>query len=288
MEQENFEIAQLHFSRSLQIFRETGDRISQGQSLRYMGVLYFRRRYFGSSLKYYQESLRIAQEGLELDPHDSDKQRLLHQQAEIHNLLGNLYFKLWNINACRRELVAGLQGFRTLQKLYVSPTPSSYLYYQPVLLLNLGRIAMLRRQYGKAQHYFDRCHRICKRINRSDTEAGVLFRMAELARTQGKIEKAFELAKQAEELSDKELPPLRNRAAALRSQMRGDRRQQIQAVLHQIKIIVTLIIDLVINAPLVLLKSIGCYLLFLTGKLAFKLKLKQKSGFKEQRNGERT
>jgi predicted dinucleotide-utilizing enzyme len=68
-------------------------------------VLHFRQRYFGSTLKLYEQALKVAQDRLRADPRN---QRLLHQEAEIHNLLGNLYFKLWNLGACRREFAGVL------------------------------------------------------------------------------------------------------------------------------------------------------------------------------------
>jgi hypothetical protein len=43
-----------------------------------MGVLRFRQRYFGSTLRLYRQALRVAQEGLRADPRD---QWLLHQEA---------------------------------------------------------------------------------------------------------------------------------------------------------------------------------------------------------------
>ena len=283
MEQEEFDIAQRCFSDSLQVFEEIGDRIGQGQSLRYLGVLHFRRRYFGLALKCYQDALTIVQEELEmlqeelkLKPLDRRlnemNQRVLHQQAELHNVLGNLYLKLWNVNTSRQEFIAGLQGFRNLQKLYISPTPSSYLYFQPAPLLNLGRVAMLSRRYHKAQHYFDRCYRLCERIDRPDTKAGVLFRMAELAKLQGKNKEAEELAKKAEKIVGDEVPPLRNRARNFRDQMKGVRREQLKALRHKIRMFVTLTIDLLVNAPLVLLQSIGYYALFLGAKLVAKMR----------------
>lgn len=277
MEQEKFDIAQRCFSDSLQVFEEIGDRVSQGQSLRYMGVLHFRRHHFGLALKCYREALKMAQDGLKLDPLN---QRLLHQESEIHNLLGNFYFRLWNIKTSRGELVAGLRGFRILDRLYVAPTPSSnstqnsytYLYFQSAPLLNLGRVAMLSGRYRKAQHYFDRCYRLCERIDRPDMKAGVLFRMAELAKLQGKKKEAEELAKETEKIAAMEMPPLRNRARNFRSQMRGDRREQLKALRHKIRMFVTLSIDLLVNAPLVLLQSIGYYALFLGAKLAAKIR----------------
>lgn len=283
MEQEEFDIAQRCFSDSLQVFEEIGNRISKGQSLRYLGVLHFRRRYFGLALKCYQNALTIVQEELEMVQNELKQkpldrrlnelnQRVLHQQAELHNVLGNLYLKLWNVNTSRQEFIAGLQGFRNLQKLYISPTPSSYLYFQSAPLLNLGRIAMLSGRYRKARHYFDRCYRLCERIDRPDTKAGVLFRMAELAKLQGKKEEAEEFAKEAERIVVLEVPPLRNRARNFRDQMQGVRSEQLKALRHKIKMAVTLTIDLLVNAPLVLLQSIGYYALFLGSKLLAKMR----------------
>jgi tetratricopeptide (TPR) repeat protein len=256
MEQGKFEIARSYFSRSLQIFQETGDRLSEGQSLRYIGVWYFRHRYFGLALKYYRKALSKTLEVQDICLSDLEKQRLLHQQAEIHNLLGNLYFKLWNINASRREFIAGLRGFQSLQKLYTATAPSSYLYYQPVFLLNLGRVAMWKGQYRKAQSYYDRCYRSSLKIDRPDSQAGALFRMAELARIQGQTEKAEQLAKQVEKLTEQEAPPLRNQAMNLRSQMRGNRLQQIKELFSKAKTLFLLITDLAINAPFTLVQAI--------------------------------
>jgi tetratricopeptide (TPR) repeat protein len=277
MEQENFDIAQRCFLESLQVFKMIGDRVGQGQSLRYMGVLHFRRHHFGLALKSYREALKMAQDGLKLDPLN---QRLLHQESELHNLLGNFYFKLWNIKTSRRELVAGLRGYRILYKLYVAPTPSSnstqnsytYLYFQSAPLLTLGRVAMLSGRYRKAERYFKRCVRLCKRIDRPDTKAGVLFRMAELAKLQGKNKKAEKLAKKAGNLAEKEIPSLQKRTQNFRSQQQGDRREQLKALRHKIRIFVTLSIDLLVNAPLVLLQSIGYYGWFLGAKLAAKIR----------------
>jgi tetratricopeptide (TPR) repeat protein len=256
MEKGEFDIAQSHFSESLQIFQETGNRLSEGQSLRYLGVLYFRRRYFGLALKYYQKALKKTQEAQDLELSDLENQRLLHQKAEIHNLLGNLYFKLWNINASRREFIDGLKGFQNLQKKYKSPTPSSYLYFQPTFLLNLGRVAMWKGQHRKAQSYFDRCYQSSVEIDRPDLQAGVLLRMAELARVQGQIERAEQFAKRAGEISEKEAPLLRNQSMDLRSQMRGERPHRVRALLQKAKVAITIVTDLAINAPFMLTQSI--------------------------------
>lgn len=277
MEQEKFDDAQRYFSQSLQVFQSIGDRVGQGQSLRYMGVLQFRRHHFGLALKSYREALKIAQDGLKLDPLN---QRLLHQESELHNLLGNFYFKLWNLKTSRRELVAGLRGYQILYKLYVAPTPSSnstqnsytYLYFQSAPLLNLGRVAMLSGRYGQAPNYFDRCNRLCERIDRPDTKAGVLLRMAELANLQGKKKEAEELAEKAKEIAKENMRPLQQRTQNFQEQMRGVRTQRFKALRHKIRMFVTLSIDLLVNAPLVLLQSIGYYALFLGAKLAAKIR----------------
>jgi tetratricopeptide (TPR) repeat protein len=256
MEQGKFEMAQIRFSQSLQIFQEIGDLLSEGQSLRYLGVLYFRRRYFGSALKYYKKALTKTLEVQNSDLTGLEKQRLLHQQAEIHNLLGNLYFKLWNMNASRREFIAGLKEFQKLQKKYKSPTPNSYLYFQPTFLLNLGRVATWKGQYRKARSYFARCYQSSVEIDRPDLQAGVLLRMAELELIQGQIERAEQLAKQAGEISEREFPLLRNHAMNLRSQMRGDPPQRVKILIQKANVFITLTIDLAINAPLILIQSI--------------------------------
>jgi tetratricopeptide (TPR) repeat protein len=274
MELGKFEIAQGHFSESLKIFQEIGDRLSEGQSLRYLGVLSFRRSYFGLALKYYKKSFEKTLEVQSSSLTNVEKQRLLHQQAEIHNLLGVLYFKLWNINASRREFIDGLKGFQKLQREYKSPTPSSYLYFQPTFLLNLGRVAMWKGQYRKAQRYFDRCYQSSMEIDRPDLQAGVLFRMAELARVQGQMERAEQLAKEAGETSEKEAPLLRNQSMDLRSQMRGERLHRVRALLQKAKVAMIIVTDLAINAPFMLVQSIY-YLLIIVPYQKISCRLKK-------------
>jgi len=54
--------------------------------------------------------------------------------------------------------------------------------------------------------------------------------------------------------------------------MRGVRTQRFKALRHKIRMFVTVSIDLLVNAPLVLLQSIGYYALFLGAKLAAKIR----------------
>jgi len=263
MEQGNLDVAERNFTRSLYIFQSINDQISQGQSLCYMSVLHFRRRYFGLSLKCYRKALHIVEEGLKQSP---SNQHLLRQRAELHNLLGNLYLKLWNIRACRRELVLALQGFRNLQKRFVSPTSTPYSYFQAGSLLNLGQTAMTMKAYSRAKNYFARCYRLSEELKRPDTKAGALLRLAELAQIQGHFKAANQLAKRAQDIAGQEIPPIRNQAITLRSQMRGERQQQLKAKFHQIKMISVLTTDLAIHTPMVLLQSIINYGFFVTSR----------------------
>jgi hypothetical protein len=137
--------------------------------------------------------------------------------------------------------------------------------------LNLGRTAMLAGQYEKAGHYFNRCYRLCERIERQDLRAGVLFRMAELARLQGEGDRAVVLAQQAEAIAGTEAPPTRNRAVVFRAQIQGDRWQRYKVLRYRGKMMLTLIGDLLIHAPLVMVQSIGYYSLFLSMKLKAKI-----------------
>jgi tetratricopeptide (TPR) repeat protein len=169
---------------------------------------------------------------------------------------------------------------------------------------------MLTGRYRKAQHYFERCDQLCQRIDRPDTRAGALFRKAELAKLQGKKKEAEELAEKAKKIAEKDIPSLQKRAQNFQSQMQGDRKEQFNAVFDKIRMVVTLSIDLLFNAPLqdeqqeqfeavsdkikavsdkikmvvtlssdllfnaplVLLQSIGYYTLFLGAKLTAKMR----------------
>lgn len=115
---------------------------------------------------------------------------------------------------------------------------------------------MWNSQYRKAQSYFDRCYQLSVEIDRPDLQAGVLLRMAELARVQGEMERAEQLAQQAGEISEKEAPLLRNQSMDLLSQMRGERPQRVRALFQKAKVAMTIVTDLAINAPLMLVQSI--------------------------------
>jgi hypothetical protein len=95
--------------------------------------------------------------------------------------------------------------------------------------------------------------------------------MAELARLQGEGDRAEALAQQAEAIAGTEAPPTRNRAVVFRAQMRGDRWQRYKVLRYRGRMMLTLIGDLLVHAPLVLVQSIGYYSLFLGMKLKAKI-----------------
>jgi hypothetical protein len=117
----------------------------------------------------------------------------------------------------------------------------------------------------------DRFYRLCERIERQDLRAGVLFRMAELARLQGEGNRAAKLVQQAAAIAGTEAPPTRNRAVVFRAQMGGDRWQRYKVLRYRGEMMLTLVRDLLVHAPLVLVQSIGYYSLFLGMKLKAKI-----------------
>ncbi|BAY14162.1 tetratricopeptide repeat protein [Calothrix sp. NIES-2098] len=209
MEQEKFDKARQQFDESLQKFQLIKNPVGECQSLRYLGTLLLRQKHLESALKCYCQALEIVV--IEQTKVHKDK-ALAAQEAELRNVLGNLYFKLQNFHASYDELHKSLTQYRELYSEWGSP----YLYYQAAPLLNLGRLYFLQKDYENARKYYAECHQLCNEINRTDMKAGVLLRLAELARAEGNEEDAEQLAKEAEEVSGKEFPALRNQAIRFR------------------------------------------------------------------------
>jgi len=249
MEQEKFEQARQYFDESLEKFQSIKDVVSQCQSLLYLSTLFLRQKRFGSALKCYRQALNlVAVEQTKLP----ENQRLAHQEAEFHNLLGNLYLNLWNFRTSEQELRMSLSQYRELDAKYFQAAP----------LLNLGRLYFRQGNYEKARKYYEECQQLCDEINRTDMKGGVLYRLAELARTEGNEEKADQFAKQCEDLSKKEVPSLRNRAAYFRKQVKEKERKSIKLALSRFSQLSWSALDLLTASPMTAIQALNNYISF--------------------------
>jgi len=252
MENEEFAKSISYFKASLKLFETVGYWQGECESLRYLGVLYHRQRRFGSALSSYRKALNILANQENIERADEPQVKQLAHSAEIHNLLGNLYFKLGDFNASRDELTLSIKQYRSLG--------DEYVYYQPAPLLNLGRWYFLQGNYREARHYYKECLRISQKINRTDIKVGVLMRLAELANAKGERKKAIKLTERAQTISGKEISKQREKVSTLQEELKRKIPIKISTK-HQLGMLCKAGLDLAFYAPLTLLKFIVYYLI---------------------------
>jgi tetratricopeptide (TPR) repeat protein len=250
MEKENFALAISYFQESLKLFESMGYLDGQCESLRYFGVLYHRQRRFGSALKSYRKALNLIDRA-KINTAGEPLVKQQAQSAEIHNLLGNLYFKLCDFNASRDELTLSLKQYRSLG--------DEYVYYQPAPLLNLGRWYFLQGNYREARIYYKECLQISHKINRTDTKVGVLTRLAELANAEGDCRKAIKLTERAQRIAGKEIRIQRDKVARLQEEFKGIKISDIHQIKARLLRLFQAGFDFAFYAPLTLLKFILYY-----------------------------
>lgn len=249
IEQEKFEQSRQYLDESLEKFQEINDVVSQCQSLQYLGTLFLRQKFLGSALKCYRQALNtVVIEQTKLP----ENQRLAHQEAELHNLLGNLYLNLWNFRTSEQELQMSLSQYRELDAKYFQAAP----------LLNLGRLYFRQGNHEKARKYYEECRQLCDESNRTDMKGGVLLRLAELARSEGNEEEADQKAKECEEASKKEVPSLRNRAAYFRKQVKEKQRSSLKLALSRFSQLSWSAFDLLKASPMTAIQALGNYTSF--------------------------
>jgi tetratricopeptide (TPR) repeat protein len=208
MEWEDFAKAEKYFLESLQTYESIADRKKQCRLLRYLGVLSHRQRKIDSALKYYRLALDIVTANC---LGELANETWAFNEAELPNVLGEVYLDLQDFPASYRELNLSLEKYSSLI--------NRYRYYQADPLLNLGRWHFLQGDFEKAEEYYQECLHLCQEINRPDTKASVLLNLAELAEVEGKLEKAIELAAEAEQVAGIEVTSVRDRAARFREQL---------------------------------------------------------------------
>jgi len=255
MEREYFTEARHHFQESFRKFQLIGDADGQCQSLRYLGVLCHRQRRFGSALKYYRQAIKLlATKGKKAPTHEQIK--WAGHEAELHNIMGNLYFKLWDFCTSYRELHLSLNQYRVLGE--------QFRYYQPGPLLNLGRWHFFQGDYNRARDYYKECQQLSKELHRPDMEAGTLLRMAELAEAEGNKKEALRLAQESHQVSGTEISLVREHAAQFKKRVEGQKKRSVlillKAVCRQFRDISLAGIDLITHAPLTALRALQHYL----------------------------
>jgi tetratricopeptide (TPR) repeat protein len=208
MEWEEFAKAEKYFLESLQTYESIADRKKQCRLLRYLGVLSHRQRKLDSALKYYRLALDLVTANC---LGELANETWAFNEAELPNVLGEVYLDLQDFTASYRELNLSLEKYRYLI--------NRYRYYQADPLLNLGRWHFLQGDFEKAEEYYQECLHLCQEINRPDTKASVLLNLAELAEAEGKLEKAIEFATEAEQVAGTEVTSVRDRAARFREQL---------------------------------------------------------------------
>lgn len=212
MEWENFDIAQTYFYESLHKYELIKDTRGQSRLLRYLGVLFYRKKDLTTALEYYRMAFDIVAANRTKVSHDS---QWAFQEAELHNVIGEVYLELKEFSVSYRELNLSLDKYQVLG--------DQYLYFQADPLLNLGRWHFLQGDYAQAKHYYQDCIQLCLEITRPDTMANALLHMAELAEAEDNEEEALKLISESERVAGTEVTSVRDRAARFRERLNAKR-----------------------------------------------------------------
>ncbi|MCC3589270.1 MULTISPECIES: tetratricopeptide repeat protein [unclassified Microcoleus] len=196
MEWQDYDNAERYMNQSLQIAKSIQDDYNQCNSMRYLGILLYRKKDREISLDFYLQALRIIHNNREnISP--IPKIEWAYQEASIHNLLGSVYLKLHNFSESYHQLNIAISQFEKLGK--------SYRYYQIPPLLNLGKWYLINKEYQKAKEFYEKSYQISKEISRTDTIAASLFRLAEVYNEEKEYQNALNLLDKALEISGKEI-----------------------------------------------------------------------------------
>ncbi len=251
LEREDFRTAKTRFVCSLSKFRLTNNPGGESRVLRYIGTMAHRQDRPGTALKYYKQSLRIIlRKHDETDGSESIKWQI--REAEVHNLMGNLYFKLHDFASSERELIKSVE--------LASSLPYSSRYYLGAPLLNLGRLYFLQGRYDKAKYYLHQCKQLSEELNRPAMTIGALVRLAEVAEADGKIEEAITLATEAERQSGSDLSTLREQAARLKVKVAHRMKGGIFTSVKRAVRLALMLLDLTLASPITAMRTLKYYL----------------------------
>lgn len=222
MENGDLKKAKQKFTQALKKYRATPDGIvGQCRTLRYLGTLYHRQRRFGSALKSYKKALRLMDEN---NKSVVEIRQIASERAEIHNVLGNLYLKLYDFHNCKSELLYSLEQYELLHQNFNQEVKDFYLYYQAAPILNLGRLYFAIGDFKVARKYYNDCIILCQKIRRPDMEAGASIRLAELEEIDGNKDEAGRLIERAKTLTQVQAQNVRNCALQVRDKIQDNRK----------------------------------------------------------------
>ena len=208
MEWEELAEAQEYFNQSLHLYQSIKDVKRECRLWRYFGVLSFRKKSFHSALNFYQQALRIVQENYTQEIFD---EKWAFQEAELPNLIGNVYLELHQLNKSHQQLHLSLENYQRLGE--------KWAYYQASPLLNLGKLYWRTGDFDRAKFYYQECLNLSHKISRTDTMAGVLLEMAQLAEAENQYEQAIQLASEAERVAGTEIRAVRDHAATYKEKL---------------------------------------------------------------------
>ncbi|MCL1464616.1 tetratricopeptide repeat protein [Argonema galeatum] len=208
MEWEDFATTEKFFNESLHLYELLENPRGKCRLMRYLGVLSHRQQQLNSALEHYRRALEVVSANC---TSSSANDNWAFHEAELPNVLGELYLELQDFSASYPELKQSLERYTSLI--------NRYRYYQADPLLNLGRWHFLQGEYDRARQYYQDCLQLSQEISRPDTIAGVLLRLAELAEVEGKTEEALQLASEAERVAGTEIPSVREEAARFREKL---------------------------------------------------------------------
>ncbi|MEG4087955.1 tetratricopeptide repeat protein [Microcoleus sp. Pol12B4] len=205
MEWGNFDLAETNFIKALQKYELLNDAHKQCRTLRYLGVLYYRKNEREISLNYYRQALDIAAKE-RTQSSGQDRNAWTFSEAELRNMFGIYYLDQNDLATSYQELSYCLELYRSIEDTY-------YQYYQTAPLLNLGKWYFVQQDYQKAKNCYQESLNISRKIDRTDMIAGALLRLAEVAEAEGNDLRAIELATEAEQAAGTEITVTREAAA---------------------------------------------------------------------------
>lgn len=208
MEGEDYTSAKKYFQESLRQYQILQDFLAESRLLRYLGTLALLQDQEKAALNYYHQALEVLQARRNQIPNDY---KLAMSEAELHNVMGNIYLNQENLTLSYQELSLSLEKYRAIGE--------QCRYFQAAPLLNLGRLYLKQEDYNQARQYYEECRFLCQEIGRTDMLAGVLLRLAELYEIEGKYEEALQFADESERIAGTKIISVRDHAALFKENL---------------------------------------------------------------------